>query len=83
MNPSEKQILQRRIRSLEKRIKELEEEPPKMRWIRTCDEHGVKSEFTLQQWSPLSRRWESVGYVECKDWEYDKVMDDPTEMRSW
>lgn len=49
----------------------------KLRWFRTCDENGVKTEPELQYWDEDLNQWETVPYVECKDYEEEDYMSNP------
>lgn len=48
----------------------------KLRWFRTCDKNGVKSEPELQCWDEEYKFWFDIPYVECKDWEEDEYLHD-------
>ena len=39
----------------------------RIRWFRTYDEFGVKSDLELQIWDHFYGRWESIEFVECKE----------------
>jgi hypothetical protein len=50
------------------------------RWFATCDEHGCKTEPTLQVWDADWGCWRDVPYLECKDHEEVAFRNQPPEV---
>lgn len=46
----------------------------KVKFIVTCDEHGVKSEPVLHYWDYYTEEWIVVPTDECKTWEYSSLI---------
>ena len=46
----------------------------KLRWFRTCNKHGLKTDLTLQYWDTAFHVWSEIPTVECKDHEEEKYM---------
>lgn len=47
----------------------------KLRWFVVCNKYGRKTEPSLQVWNEDDKIWETIPYVECKEWEEDYYME--------